>query len=255
MVTIYYLSATGNSLYMARKLEQLLIEPVQLRSIAQAMEAKDFKPSGTVGFVLPLHFFSLPLLAEDFLQKLDLSEAEYTFGIVTAGFHYISDASHELSARVQQAGGSLEAFFYVDMVSVYLPLNDLPAQPVIDRRLQKAVQRMEKIAGRIAGRQKVQVREIFAWPSRFMHRLVQKQPEKLDAEFLPGAACTGCGLCERICPKQNIHLEDNRPQWQHHCTQCLACLHACPQACIELGQRTKGRRRYHHPEIAIKDLL
>jgi ferredoxin len=131
----------------------------------------------------------------------------------------------------------------------------LPAQPVIDRRLQKAVQRMEKIAGRIAGRQKVQVREIFAWPSRFMHRLVQKQPEKLDAEFLPGAACTGCGLCERICPKQNIHLEDNRPQWQHHCTQCLACLHACPQACIELGQRTKGRRRYHHPEIAIKDLL
>ena len=256
-MTIYYLSATGNSLQMAKMLAEQLgtTDEVRLVSIPDALEKNDLTPSGSVGFVLPLHFFALPLLAEEFLTQVDLSQTTYTFGLVTAGFHYISDAFHELTELVYLTGGELHAAFYVDMVSVYLPLNDLPPQAKTERKLQSAEKRLKEIATQIAERKAVKSREYFAWPSRLIHRLVQKHPEKLDEEFFTTEACTICGLCAQICPRKNIQLTNGQPTWHRQCTQCLACLHICPTKSIELGQRTKGKRRYHHPAIQVKELF
>lgn len=256
-MTIYYLSATGNSLHMAKMLAEYLghTDEVRLVSIPDALQNNDLTPSGSVGFVLPLHFFSLPLLAEEFLAKLDLSEATYTFGLVTAGFHYISDAFHELTELVGTAGGELQAAFYVDMVSVYLPLSDLPSQAKTQRKLQAAEIQLKAIATQIEERKIVKPHEYFSWPSRLMHRLVQKHPEKLDEDFFTTDSCTSCSLCAQICPKKNIKLTDGQPIWQRQCTQCLACLHICPTKSIELGKKTKGRRRYHHPKINVKELF
>ena len=256
-MTIYYLSATGNSLQMAKMLAEHLgtTDEVRLVSIPDALEKNDITPSGVVGFVVPLHFFALPLLAEEFLAQVDLSQTTYTFGLVTAGFHYISDAFHELTELVSSAGGELQAAFYVDMVSVYLPLNDLPPQAKTERKLQSAEKRLKEIATQIAERKIVKPHEYFAWPSRLMHRLVQKHPEKLDEEFFTTDACTSCGLCAQICPRKNIQLTNGHPTWHRQCTQCLACLHICPTKSIELGQKTKGKRRYHHPKINVKELF
>lgn len=256
-MTIYYLSATGNSLQMAKMLVEHLghTGEVRLVSIPDALEKNDLTPSGSVGFVLPLHFFALPLLAEEFLAKLDLSESTYTFGLVTAGFHYISDAFHELTELVCSAGGQLQAAFYVDMVSVYLPLSDLPSQAKTQQKLQAAEKQLKAIATLIEERKIVKPHEYFSWPSRLIHRLVQKHPEKLDEDFFTTDSCTSCNLCAQICPRKNIKLIDGQPIWQRQCTQCLACLHICPTKSIELGQKTKGRRRYHHPKINIKELF
>lgn len=256
-MTIYYLSATGNSLQMAKRLAACLAasEEIRLISIPDALQQGDLTPSGAVGFVLPLHFFGLPLLAEEFLAQVDLSQATYTFGLVTAGFHYISDAFHELTAWVQAAGGQLQAAFYLDMVSVYLPLNDLPAPAKTERKLQAAEKRLPLIAAQIAGRKKRLPHEYLRWPAQLMHHLVQQHPEKLDEEFFTQDSCTACGLCAQICPRENIKITEGRPHWNRQCTQCLACLHICPTKSIELGHHTKGRQRYHHPAIAVKELF
>lgn len=257
-MTLYYLSATGNSLQMAKELALQLNtkEPVRLISVPDALKNDDLQPIGPVGFIFPLHFFALPLLAETFLAKIDLTQADYTFSIVTSGFHYISSAFAELSLLVEKAGGTLHAAFYIDMVSIYLPLGDLPSARKTEKRLLAAKKRLEKIAAQINRRDNVRPTEFLSWPSKLMHRMVQKHPEKLDEEFMATASCTGCGLCVQICPKQNIILsEQQTPTWQHECTQCLACLHACPARAIEIGKKTQGKRRYRHPEITIKELL
>ena len=129
MVNLYYFSAAGNSLYAAKQLQEALVlngRQVRLVSVAAAMQQRDFCPVGEVGFVMPLHFFGLPLLVQDFLQKVDFSRASYTFAVMTCGWHYMSDAFHALGKLLTARGGSLQAAYYVDMVSIYLPLNDIP---------------------------------------------------------------------------------------------------------------------------------
>ncbi|MBQ7498693.1 MAG: flavodoxin family protein [Selenomonas sp.] len=85
---IYYYSATGNSLYTARALQELLPE-AELRSIPEAMaEGRLAVNAECVGFVFPMHYFGLPLQMEEFLEKLTIYESPYTFAIATCGVPY-----------------------------------------------------------------------------------------------------------------------------------------------------------------------
>jgi Pyruvate/2-oxoacid:ferredoxin oxidoreductase delta subunit len=46
-----------------------------------------------------------------------------------------------------------------------------------------------------------------------------------------------------------------KPIWQHTCEQCFACLQWCPEEAIQYGKNTKKKRRYHHPEIRLRDMF
>ncbi|MBN1673737.1 MAG: hypothetical protein JXR37_22005 [Kiritimatiellae bacterium] len=48
---------------------------------------------------------------------------------------------------------------------------------------------------------------------------------------------------------------NEKPSWLHRCEQCLACLHWCPQEAIQVGKKTVGRARYHHPDVRARDLM
>jgi ferredoxin len=69
------------------------------------------------------------------------------------------------------------------------------------------------------------------------------------------AACNHCGTCGRICPTRNITVTGSGVGWGRDCTQCYACIHWCPMGAIEIGGRTAGKPRYHHPDITLRDML
>ena len=58
-------------------------------------------------------------------------------------------------------------------------------------------------------------------------------------------ACIGCGRCAKLCPLNNIHLTDAKPQWNKNCTHCMACICCCPVEAIEYGRKSVGKPRYH----------
>ena len=76
-----------------------------------------------------------------------------------------------------------------------------------------------------------------------------------DKFFFADDNCNTCGVCESICPVNNIQLVEGKPQWQHKCQQCLACINLCPENSIQYGKQTIGIERYCHPEISLKDLM
>jgi MinD superfamily P-loop ATPase len=82
-----------------------------------------------------------------------------------------------------------------------------------------------------------------------------KQVHKMDKDFWCDERCNACGICARICPANNIELKEGSPAWQHHCEQCLACIQWCPQQSIQFGKKTPAYERYHHPDIALKDMI
>ena len=59
------------------------------------------------------------------------------------------------------------------------------------------------------------------------------------------ALCTGCGLCEKLCPAKAIELRGERPIWvKEDCCMCMACINRCPAVAIEYGEYSKGKYRY-----------
>jgi hypothetical protein len=70
--TLYYFTATGNSLNVARKLADLL-EESELIPIAKVwQQAEILANTENVGFVFPLYFSGVPDIVEQFVKKLEL---------------------------------------------------------------------------------------------------------------------------------------------------------------------------------------
>lgn len=92
-----------------------------------------------------------------------------------------------------------------------------------------------------------------------------------DKGFYTDERCVGCATCTRVCPTQNIVMEENRPVWNHHCHSCMSCVAYCPtkaiqfktpQAYEQLGtiiskrlSLPEKRKRYHNPFIKATDLM
>jgi heterodisulfide reductase subunit A-like polyferredoxin len=80
--------------------------------------------------------------------------------------------------------------------------------------------------------------------------------------FYADSGCTGCGVCERVCPSRKIRLNEKRPAWQPSvlCYMCFACLNFCPAHSVQIRSipgvksRSTENGRYPHPYATIKDI-
>jgi ferredoxin len=73
-----------------------------------------------------------------------------------------------------------------------------------------------------------------------------------DNKFYVDENCTSCGICEQVCPVNNIKIIEGKPEWLHQCQQCLACINYCPEEAIQYGNKTLTTGRYYHPEVDNK---
>lgn len=86
---IFYFSGTGNSLYVARKLQE--IDGSELIDIADALNKKRFnynvKENEKIGFIFPVYFYGLPNLVTEFVDKLKIeSDKEpFIYSVITCG--------------------------------------------------------------------------------------------------------------------------------------------------------------------------
>ena len=80
-----------------------------------------------------------------------------------------------------------------------------------------------------------------------------RHEKPFDCQFAV-TGCIGCGLCTKICPRQNIHLTKGKPSFSDNCELCLACVHACPQSAINY-RHSVGKKRYRHPKISTSELI
>ncbi|HBF40164.1 MAG TPA: 4Fe-4S ferredoxin, partial [Firmicutes bacterium] len=92
------------------------------------------------------------------------------------------------------------------------------------------------------------------WIGNIAYKSVSPKFPTLDRNFTVNEKCNGCNTCEKVCPVKNIQIADGKPWWQGHCEHCLACIQWCPQEAIQYGSATVHRKRYHHPEVLVKEL-
>ena len=246
---IYYFSGTGNSLYIARKLNGALAHPGELLPIAWYKgEAVVCSEADTIGIVYPIYMGEPPDIVKKFARKLSADNAAYVFAVATYNSHIINGVSFlsEIlrSKLIKLALGE----------TVNMPGNAIESTPEANNeRLKASGQRIADIAQKINSGA-IEVQE--ASPEIVQRALTGKiSGPVLPTNFKALPSCDGCGICRRVCPMRNIEIVERKPVWGNDCETCLACFHWCPQNAIKwelpgIGSRTQ----YHHPDIDATDI-
>jgi ferredoxin/flavodoxin len=253
---IFYFTGTGNSLWVAKKIAAKLgnTNLVRLPLSGTPPLGHDV---GRIGLVFPVLMFGLPCLIEDFIKDFDFPKDVEIFAVATCGgmpFSTLKKAQQLFKAR----GLDLSIGFSIQMVNNCTSLE--PALPVEKQqsRFAKAESRIDVLCGKITCKEHFMEQGNFAlnW---YFSGILHKKAKTL----IPGAAqyfyaeetCNGCGICEKVCPVQNVTIDSAKPLWSSHCEQCYGCLQWCPKQAIQVkNKKTKERERYHQPEISLSEV-
>jgi Pyruvate/2-oxoacid:ferredoxin oxidoreductase delta subunit/flavodoxin len=286
---IYYFSGTGNSLAVARGVAER--SGGSLVSIPSLMDRESVKVDAeTAVIVFPVQHGAPPLMIQRFVGKLTGLEDRYLVGVCTYG-DSPGLAMEYLDTAIKARGGRLAAGFAVHMPYNYITpsfavrgfLSSFVLREVAAEKQQALLadskRRIEEMSDFVAARRAGTLETSSERITRLANRLrleerfgrrfwlkiagVTERSELpflesrqlMDKGFHSDESCDGCGLCARVCPARDIEMVDGRPVWWHHCEQCFACLQWCPQASIQFADGTSGRKRYHHPDVRLADML
>ncbi len=286
---IYYFSGTGNSLYSARKLAGLI--HADLLPIQDAVSVDEISTEADcVGIVFPVYNHRVPYIVHRFLSRLSGLNERYIFAVCTYGDSPCI-ALEYLSKLLLKRGISLACGFGVKMPYNYIcPSPGISGlfKPFILREVPEEEQRKifsaadqklhviyEAVRSRKNGTIETEYRLLEHTVDLLnLRELIQKPVwlkiagysgktdlpyiesiQLMDSGFYCDANCVRCGTCAEVCPVGNIKIDTGGPVWRHRCEQCFSCLHWCPKSALQYGRGTAGRKRYHHPEVSLDDMM
>ncbi len=253
---IYFFTGTGNSFWVAKKLSEKL-ENANLIPIVTLDKGTVRLAADTVGLVFPVHIWGVPKLIIDFVNRLDTNSTKYYFALaVNAG--QVAATLIQLKQLFLSKGIDLNCGFSIDMPSNYIPWGGAIAEEKQQIKFNVALEKINHVAEYVKVKKIMPPEKGPFWQNilfSFFYRKSFPHIHKMDKSFWADDTCNSCRICEKICPVQNIVMKDGKPAWQSHCEQCFACLQWCPEEAIQYSKNTKKKKRYHHPDISIKDMM
>lgn len=88
----------------------------------------------------------------------------------------------------------------------------------------------------------------------FVASLERKGAKYFGRSFTAKSSCTGCGLCAKLCPQENITIQNNRPAFGENCILCLRCIYTCPARAITPGKMSLPLCKTYNLKALIKKM-
>ena len=247
---IFYFTATGNSLYVARELAG---ESGQLLSIPQIIkdEHLDFE-ADEIGFVFPDYAASAPLMVREFVSKAHF-KAQYIFSVITFG-NFAANVADWWDDFCKEKGMQNHYINTLLMVDNYLPVFDMNQQMKIDKKISE---NLTQIVNDIASHREY-VSHVDAddrmkeWLKRLQESHFPMEAERLLR--LNTETCIACGTCAAVCPHGNFRMTDTYAEFSGSCEYCLACVHACPQKALTLERERNPQARFRNENVSLRDI-
>jgi ferredoxin len=246
---VLYLTATGNSLYVAKSIGGELI------SIPQTVKAGKLEFSDDkVGLVFPVYGLAVPQYIEEFLRKAKL-DSPYIFAVLTYGM-MDGNASGQLARIGNDRGINFSYIRTIKMVDNWLPNFDMEAQirnagkKQIEEHLKEIVSEISKGEKRSPDASALGklMSKAYGGSSKFAIG------PGVAKDFSVEESCVGCGTCVSVCPMDNVELKEKRPVFGARCSNCLACAHLCPKNSIHL-KKEKSRARFRNEHVSLNEII
>jgi Pyruvate/2-oxoacid:ferredoxin oxidoreductase delta subunit len=247
---VFYFSGTGNSLKAAKNISK---ELGNCEIVSMTKPFNFVKQYDSIGFVYPTYFWRLPKKVIEFAENINLENNKntYYYSIATYGGS-AGNAIYQLyELLLNKHGIKINYGQKIQMFSNYVILYDMNEK--MNEITKSSNEKLVPIIDSIKMKKNNNVNKstrIF----KFINNNFIKKVSAMDKDFAVNNNCTGCSICQKVCPVKNIEMVDNKPQYKHHCEQCVACIQYCPQKAINYKNVTQTRKRYTNPEINYKEL-
>lgn len=260
-ITLFYFSATGNSLHLARKIAKEL-GANNLISMAQILKSGQTSfDSEVIGLIFPVYAWGAPRIVIDFLEKINIKNNAYIFSIATC-VGIPGETNKMISRQLKEKQLSLSAGFIVRAPKASLAKKNLLDKIVIAMDLKRkkidlGENRLREIVS-IINQKKNHKIEKSSWTSNVFSRLFHKvglNYFKLAAlSFNVDKSCNGCGTCVKLCPRSNIKMISGSPIFSDNCEFCHACIQWCPKFAIKHPDFDEKLPQVKHQCIKVHEL-
>jgi len=248
---VFYFSGTGNCLKVAKEIAK---ELESCKIVSMAKKPNFTEQYDSIGFVYPTYFWGLPKKTIEFIEETNFenNKKAYFYAITTYGGS-AGNAIYQLYELLfKKHGIKLNYGQKLKMFSNYVIMYDMSEK--INEITKKSNEKLVPIINSIKMKRNNRINKltnIF----EFINKGFIKKVSSMDKDYTINDNCTGCTICEKVCPVKNIEIVNNKPQYKHHCENCVACIQFCPQKAINYKDATQDRRRYTNPEINYMELF
>ena len=247
---ILYFTATGNSKYVADKIASTIKDnSLNLFKKIQANDYQEIYSDKPWIIVAPTYAWRIPRILENWLEKTTLLGSGDIYFVMTCGGS-IGNASKYLKFLCEKKGLNYLGCYEIIMPENYIAMFNTPTKSKALEIIAKAEVEMDNAINYI------QKQQNFSTPKITLGDRINSGPINIlfyplfvhAKKFHVTDSCINCGLCQKVCPLNNIQVEKEKPIWNDNCTHCMACICKCPQEAIEYGKHSKGLPRYNCPK-------
>ncbi len=259
-ITLYYHTGTGNTLKIAKDIGSKIGDN-ELISISKQLKGRDKVEieGDVIGFIFPVYFARPPVYFQEFIEKVNFKNTKYVFAVANGGGLF-GKTLKIFERTLKNKKIKLDAGFLISMPGNHPKIASMQKKTAEEHYQQEKV-RVEEIAKIVENQafHKIEtnlgiIGTIFSYLA-FRTPYNQSKKHMLDEVFWVDDKCNSCGICEQICPVDNIRLIDSSQRiiWGHKCVNCAACYHHCPQDAIQFGK--EYMKKYSHPEIQLEEIM
>lgn len=247
---VFYFTATGNSLYVAKQLEG---NPI---SIAQAVHDKKMTyQAEKIGIVCPVFGHEVPAPVREFLEKAAF-ETPYFYMILTYGNRHGGAA--ELAENMLKETGICPSYINVLlMVDNFLPAFDMEEQKKLDKKVDEQIKVLQDDIRNARHYIAPVTDKDRAAHKAYLERRACMPEDTFKNLYHITEECIGCEICTKVCPEKCFTMDGHKSVWHaKDCIGCMACIHACPMMAIQMNMPEKNpKARYRNEHISICEIV
>lgn len=241
-------SGTGNSFYIAQKLAEKM-DDCKIKMVNN-ITSSNFETPERLGIVFPIHAGVEPILIPQFIENIlgkakDKHNLKYFYAIsnasINSGFWGLKNCEN----KAKQSGISLTYTNCIQMPSNFIPRKNKEDEH--KKIIAKSQIKLNKIIEDI----KEEKIKFPKWKPKFLGFLLRisymGMIHNYGKGFKVSDSCTGCEICYKGCPANNIKMVNDKPVFGDNCLACTACINGCPVNAIY--RKNEGPNQYKSPAI------
>lgn len=243
-IEFYFFSGTGNTLLVAKRMSKVFQSEgynVNLKRIENSKPA-EVDTECTIGLGFPVAILSTYDLVWKFINELPEADGTEVFMVDTLGGYsggIVGPLKTLLESKGYKAIGACEIIMPINIF--YIENNNINT-----KKVEEGLVKAENYALALMNKESEWGR-VPLLPN--IMRLISKIGLKISATDVhqkilkfkaDQSSCTKCGICEDICPLNNITMAEY-PVTGNNCEYCMRCVSMCPAHAIRSMITYKGK--------------